>query len=117
MGARARSKGVSPARSVTLRPAAPADLADLCALEAASFATSEERFGARQVRGLIVNPRALTVVAHDGRAVFGWASGLPRKHAHGRSGRLYALAVHPDAQGRGLGRLLAERVIHDLRDA
>lgn len=52
--------------------------------------------------------------------VAGWAVGLIRGHgAIGarQTGRLYAIAVHPDAAGQGLGRTLAERVLDALQDA
>jgi ribosomal-protein-alanine N-acetyltransferase len=37
-----------------------------------------------------------------------------RQHRRSRSGRLYAIAVHPDAQGKQLGKLLAEHTLSQL---
>ncbi|MFC4243402.1 GNAT family N-acetyltransferase [Gryllotalpicola reticulitermitis] len=50
------------------------------------------------------------VAVHDG-AVVGIA--LTRRHFH-ESAELHLIAVHPRARGRGVGRLLVERVSSDL---
>ena len=54
--------------------------------------------------------------AREGDRLAGWAVGLLRRHGpRARSGRFYALAVHPDFRGRGLGERLARRVLDRLR--
>jgi ribosomal protein S18 acetylase RimI-like enzyme len=46
--------------------------------------------------------------------VVGWSVGLVRHHRKSRSGRLYAIAVHPLARGKHLGRRLAEHTLAAL---
>jgi ribosomal-protein-alanine N-acetyltransferase len=93
----------------------PSDLDAILGLETASFVHPEETFNRRQVRGLLENPRAVVLVAQMRGELLAWAAGLLRRRGHRRTGRLYALAVHPGAQGQGLGRLLAERMLEALR--
>ena len=96
--------------------AAPADLAELSRLETVCFRHPGERFNPRQIRRLLNNPRAVVVFAREGGRLAGWAVGLLRRHGpRARSGRFYALAVHPDFRGRGLGERLARRVLDRLR--
>ena len=48
---------------------------------------------------------------------FGLAAGVWTKRDLGSAdGELYVVAVHPRAQGRGLGRLVVARALRDLRD-
>jgi ribosomal protein S18 acetylase RimI-like enzyme len=91
------------------------DLADIMELERVCFQTVEETFNKRQVKYLLGCQRAVVDVARDasGRVV-GWTVGLIRQHRKGRTGRVYALAVHPEAQGRRIGRRLAEKTLHEL---
>lgn len=97
------------------RPGRLTDLRALTALEALCFEHPGERFHRRQIRGLLLNPRAGVFVIRRGGAPAGWAAGLVRR-ARGRcAGRLYALAVHPDYRGRGFGLRLAKAVLEDLR--
>lgn len=96
--------------------ATPSDLAQLERLEARCFRHPGERFNPRQIRSLLRNPRACVVFAREGRSIAGWAVGLLRRQgSRGSSGRLYALAVHPDFRGRGLGARLAKKVLDQLR--
>ncbi|MBX3363442.1 MAG: GNAT family N-acetyltransferase [Phycisphaeraceae bacterium] len=100
--------------SVTVRPAVVADVPSILEIERACFSTLEETFNRRQVKALVVNPRATVSVAEvDGRVV-GWSVGLMRQHRRTRSGRLYAIAIHPSTRGRRLGRLLAEATLSQL---
>lgn len=96
-------------------PVAPQDLKALLDLESICFRHSGERFCRRQIRGLLRNPKAcLAVIRHHG-VLAGWAVGLLRRHGpRRRSGRLYALAVHPAFRGRGLGARLAQDVLRQL---
>ncbi len=100
---------------VTLRRGAASDVDPIIEIELSCFDAPDELFTRRQVRRLIDNPRATVTVAElDGRAV-GWAVGLVRQHRRTRSGRLYAVAVHPSARGRHAGRLLVEATIAALK--
>ncbi len=84
-----------------LRPARPADLPELLALEALF---PGDRLSARQFRRHLGNPRArLRVVAEGGR-VRGYHLLLLR--ADSDWARLYSIAVDPAARGQGLGRRL-----------
>mgnify|MGYP000203093879 CR=1 FL=1 len=107
-----------PSPSVLVRDAAGDDLVAIHAIELEAFPNPFEQFHKRQLRRLIANPRALVFVAQDGDGIAGWAVGLVRGGgAGGRTGRLYALAVRPDRGGRGVGRLLAQRVLGALAEA
>ncbi len=91
-------------------------LKELVRLEAVCFRHPGERFHSRQIRSLLKNPRACVAFAREGGALAGWAVGLLRRHGpRTRSGRLYALAVHPGSRGRGLGERLAQDVLRQLR--
>jgi ribosomal protein S18 acetylase RimI-like enzyme len=89
-----------------LRPARPADISALTAIETALFPS--DRLSARQFRYHMGNPRAfLRVAAGADGAVLGYVLLLWR----GDAARLYSIAVAGAAQGRGLGgRLLAAAV-------
>ena len=96
--------------------ASPADLKALVAMESICFRHPGERFNLRQIRSLLNNPRACVRVAVEGDRLVGWAVGLLRRHGpHRCSGRFYALSVHPDFRGRGLGAKLAQDVLGQLR--
>ena len=96
--------------------ATPAELKELVALESLCFRHPGERFHARQIRSLVHNPRACVVFAREGGAIAGWAVGLLRRTGpRACAGRLYALSVHPDFRGQGLGARLARTVLDQLR--
>ncbi len=86
-----------------IRPAVPADLPALLALESI-FPT--DRISARQFRYHIGNPRAVMLVCADRDAVLGYALMLRR----GGAARLYSIAVAPAARGRGIGGMLLKAV-------
>lgn len=98
--------------TVHLRPAEDRDTASILALESSCFSRTEEMFNRRQIRRLIANPRAIVVVAERNGVVIGWASGLVRRYGQHHSGRLYAVAVHPDAQGNHVGHKLTDYILH-----
>ncbi|HEX4123849.1 MAG TPA: N-acetyltransferase [Tepidisphaeraceae bacterium] len=97
---------------IHLRPATGADLPGITVVEELSFVHAGERFSHRRMHNLLTNPRAIITVAVAGGAgerVLGWAAGLV--WTRGRPwGRIYALAVHPDARGNRLG----PRLLHDM---
>ena len=104
-----------------VRKATRGDLSAMVVLEATCFELEGERFTRRQLRGLIDNPRAVSLAAVDeeGR-VRGYAVVLLRRVTRGAgrgeargAARLYALAVDPGARGRGLGERLVRCVIHE----
>ncbi|RIK02065.1 MAG: hypothetical protein DCC43_04440 [Candidatus Brocadia sp.] len=98
-----------------LRPAETRDAAPLLELEASCFTRTEEMFNRRQIQRLITNPRAIVVVAERKGVALGWAAGLLRRyHQRYSSGRLYAVAVHPDEQGQRIGQKLTDHILHAL---
>ncbi len=97
-----------------LRPAEAKDVASLLELETSCFARSEEMFNRRQLQRLIANPRAIVAVAERKGVVVGWAAGLLRRYRQRHSGRLYAVAVHPDAQGKRIGHKLTNHILRAL---
>lgn len=99
---------------VELRPASLADAGTILEIERACFHAIEETFNLRQIRSLIRNPRAAVLVATIDGDVVGWSVGLTREHRHYRSGRVYAVAIHPSARGRKLGQALTEGTLAEL---
>lgn len=100
--------------TIRLRPATSHDVSAILELEIACFARTEEMFNRRQLLGLVANPRAIVIVAENKGLVLGWAAGLVRRSRQRYSGRLYAIAVHPDAQGRRIGQKLIGHILHLL---
>lgn len=90
-------------QSVAIRPATPADLDMLTALEARAFAP-DDRFARRNLRRMLTSKSASLVVAElDGQPA-GSAILLFRKGA--RMARLYSIATDPAFSGRGVGKAL-----------
>jgi ribosomal-protein-alanine acetyltransferase len=85
-----------------LRPARAADLAALVALEQAVF--SADRMAARQFRHHLDSPSGDLVVATGNGGALGYALLLRRRGS--RVGRIYSIAIAPQARGTGLGRKL-----------
>jgi len=56
-------------------------------------------------------------VASDGEQIVGYAGVGPERDAAAppRTGELYALYVHPDSWGSGVGRALADAAVADLQ--
>ena len=100
---------------VSLRPATTADVDAILEVEGRSFTSPGVAFNRRQVRRLLANPRAVVLVAAGGSQTLGWGAALVRQSAAHASGRVYSLAVHPDARGRGVGRKLLQGLIGRLQ--
>lgn len=106
----------NPAGPIALRPGRKQDIPAIEEIEHCSFAHPAEIFHRRQIRGLVVNPRAIVLVATDRTGgILGWAAALTRRHQRGLTGRIYALAVHPRSRGLGLGRKLIVRLAKTLK--
>lgn len=100
-----------------VRPATPADAAAIFGIEEATFAHPPERFDRRKVEYLLRSPRVVAFVAESADAgVLAWAAGFGWGRGKVPWGRVYALAVHPDAQRRRLGPKLLSAVIDALRN-
>lgn len=97
-----------------IRAAAFDDVPAILDLERACFHSLEETFNRRQVRALISNPRAAVAVAEQDGKIVGWSVGLVRQHRKSRSGRIYAVAVHPETQSEQLGSRLAQHTLSAL---
>ena len=100
---------------VRLRPAGRGDADAIRRLEERCFERESERFSLPHVRDLIARGRAVMVVAESDGQALGWSAGLLRRVRGGVTGRVYAVAVDPGAQGQGIGRKLMERLLADLR--
>ncbi|ESR26159.1 GNAT family N-acetyltransferase/peptidase C39 family protein [Lutibaculum baratangense] len=93
------------APAAKLRPATPADLEALLALENEVFET--DRISRRSFRRLLESPTASFVLAEtDDGGLAGYALVLTR--ASTALARLYSLAVSPRLRGQGLARLLLD---------
>ena len=102
--------------NLIIRQAVSTDAAAIHALEQRCFARVEETFTRRQVQYALTSPRAIGLIAESGGAIIGWSLALARRHRYSLSGRLYAVAVDPAHQGRGLGRRLIEPLLDAMRD-
>ncbi|MEW5424702.1 GNAT family N-acetyltransferase [Amorphus sp. 3PC139-8] len=88
--------------SVTIRRAGIADLPALETLEQASFAS--DRLSRRSLRTLIARPSASVLVAETAQGLAGSVLVLFRRNT--RAGRVYSLAVRPEARGAGIAAML-----------
>lgn len=91
---------------LTLRAAKPADAAQLSELLAVAFGWPATDVLAR----ITADPSVTVVIEYDGRTV-----GTLRRTKAGRGAGVYGFAVHPDWQGRGIGREALRRVCRQLR--
>jgi ribosomal-protein-alanine acetyltransferase len=90
------------AKRLVLRRARPGDLAALVALEQQAFTT--DRLSRRQYRRHLHSASATLLVAAAGRRLLGKALVFFRRGSH--RARLYSIAVHAQARGRGVGTAL-----------
>jgi len=90
--------------SCRIRPATPADLEALLALEQRAFNT--DHLSRRQYRKHLQSPTAAVLVAASARDVLGKA--LVFFNARSDIARLYSIAVSDAARGQGLGAVLLE---------
>ncbi|MCC5830565.1 MAG: GNAT family N-acetyltransferase [Phycisphaeraceae bacterium] len=89
------------------------DLPRLMEIEQACF-DSPVAFNRRRIRNLLLNPRVITRVAHEGTIILGWSIGLIRQRGIRASGRIYNVGVDPAMRGRGVGRILVIDMIEQL---
>jgi [ribosomal protein S18]-alanine N-acetyltransferase len=111
-----RRAGAIHVSAVRLRPAVADDIPAVVRLEQASFAAGH-RFSRRQISYLIGCANATVVVAQAKRQLLGWGAGLIRR-LPGRprvGGRVYSLAVAPQARGMRIGQRLMSRILRELR--
>ena len=81
-----------------------ADLPTLAELENLCFET--DRLSARSFRNFLTHSQAALLVFDEGGRVLGYC--LVLFHANTSLSRLYSIAVHPEARGRGIARALME---------
>ncbi|MCB1462779.1 MAG: GNAT family N-acetyltransferase/peptidase C39 family protein [Nitratireductor sp.] len=87
-----------------VRYAQPGDIAALLVLEETCFEV--DRISRRSFRDLLARETAVTFVYERDGALLGYAMLLFRRGT--AMSRLYSFAVHPDASGKGIGRLLLQ---------
>ena len=87
---------------VQVRHAALTDLDALCALEQVAF-EQQDQFSRRAIRYLLKSQNLVLVAVAD-EQVLGQVTVLFR--ATSSRGRIYSLAVDPDARGRGIAHIL-----------
>ena len=92
------------AADLVVRSAELSDLDAIHALECASFDT--DRLSRRALRRFIAAPHRPLIVAKFGSALAGYVLLAVRKH--GKTARIYSLAVDPRQGRRGIGRALLQ---------
>jgi len=95
----------------TVRAARSADLDGILALETAAF-PAEDRFPRRSWRRLLTVDSALCLVVGEPPSIVASVAWLLRDGSG--LARMYSLAVHPDARGRGLARELVRVSLRQL---
>ncbi len=115
--------------SVSIRPAIPGDAAAMARVngdawraayrgifpDAVLDARGREPDDEEKRRRWIARPEAVILVAEEGGTVVGFVvSGPPRDPVPGFESEILAVYVHPDRQGRGIGRRLMLRAAEAL---
>jgi ribosomal protein S18 acetylase RimI-like enzyme len=95
-----------------IRPASLADLDALVELEKCSFLSDE--ISRRSFRYLLTKAHATTLVEEEGGRILGYVTVLFSNVS--ALARLYSIAVHPDARGRGVGRALVDAAEREALD-
>lgn len=98
-----------------IRPAVSGDVDAIARIERLSFEHAGERFDEAKVRYVITSRRLFVAVAEDAGQVLGWVAGFVWGRTPKPWGRVYALAVHPDARRRKVGSRLLHYAIDELR--
>lgn len=96
------------ADSFRIRPTVPADLAAVTLLEQAAFS---DPWTSEMLSDILTDRNAITLAALDGEdRLIGSALG----HVVADEGELLSIAVDPDYRGKGLGRLLLDRILTEF---
>lgn len=95
----------------TFRKALLTDLPAILQIEQSSF--SGDRFSKRQFSYLIRRAKASFLVAVLEEQVIGYSILLTPESL--KSARIYSIAIHPDAKGKGIGKKLLEHHINIAR--
>lgn len=98
-----------------IRPAQDRDIHSIEQIERLSFEHPGERFDEAKVGFLLRSPRTFVAVAEDEAKVLGWVAGFVWRRTPKPWGRIYALAVHPEARRRKVGSRLLHFAIDELR--
>lgn len=101
--------------SLVIRPAEMRDVESIARIERLSFEHAGERFDEAKARYLLRSTRTFVAVAEDEGVVLGWVAGFVWRRTPKPWGRVYALAVHPEARRRKVGSRLLHYAIDELR--
>lgn len=100
----------------SIRDATRADIDPIAVIEALSFYSIDEIFTPKQIARLIRSPNAIVLAAENSNTILGWGAALYKRTQRGVTGRIYSIAIHPEARGRGLGGILARELLQQLRE-
>ncbi len=94
---------------VVLRKARNEDLDELYLIDKACF--PQHHFSKYFIRLLLEYPSSIAIVALSSNRIVGFTIGVIEEE---NEGRIYTLGVLPDFRGRGIGRLLLEKLEEEL---
>lgn len=97
---------------MTLRDATMADLDALVALENACY-PPRQAYSRHEYRYALATARAVNLALEEDDRLIGFVGAF--HHSAWRVGHVYTVNVHPDARGRGLGKLLMRACEERLR--